>query len=177
MGNISVSLGFPGGSDSKESTCNVGDLGSISGLGRSPGGDHGNPLQYSCLENLHGQSNLAGYSPWVHAVAKSQTRLSNRTAQSYWTDVSYTGQLHYWDFLFFKKTTRYNLPKYRVKQHLFFSWFVIFLTYASLDICTHWFDIIFQRSKEVPSCHLQALCFLHVHFHFSTGLMRNENKV
>ena len=43
--------GFPGGSDSKESTYNVGDLGSIPGSGRSPGGGNGNPLQYSCLEN------------------------------------------------------------------------------------------------------------------------------
>ena len=34
------------------------------GLGRSPGGGQGNPLQYSCLENLHGQRGLAGYSPW-----------------------------------------------------------------------------------------------------------------
>ena len=60
-----VFLGFPGGSDSKESTCNVGDLGSIwVGLGRSPGGRHGNPLQYSCLENPHGQRSLAGYSKW-----------------------------------------------------------------------------------------------------------------
>jgi len=57
-------MGFPGGSDGKESTCNVGDLGSIPRLGRSPGGGHGNPLQYSCLENPHGQRNLAGYSPW-----------------------------------------------------------------------------------------------------------------
>ena len=44
-------LGFPGGSDDKESACNAGDLGSIPGLGRSPGGGHGNPLQYSFLEN------------------------------------------------------------------------------------------------------------------------------
>ena len=43
--------GFPGGSDGKESTCNAGDLGSIPGLGRSPGEGHGTPLQYSCLEN------------------------------------------------------------------------------------------------------------------------------
>ena len=43
--------GFPGVSDGKESTCNVGDLGSIPGLGRSPGRGHGNPFQYSCLEN------------------------------------------------------------------------------------------------------------------------------
>ena len=57
-------MGFPGGSESKESACNVGDLGSIPGLGRSPGEGHGNPRQYSCLENPHGQSSLAGYSPW-----------------------------------------------------------------------------------------------------------------
>ena len=42
---------FPGGSDGKASAYNVGDLGSISGMGRSPGEGNGNPLQYSCLEN------------------------------------------------------------------------------------------------------------------------------
>ena len=57
-------LGFPGGSDGKESTCNVGDLGSISKLGRSPGEGYGNPFQYSCLENPHGQGSLVGYSSW-----------------------------------------------------------------------------------------------------------------
>ena len=45
---------FSGGSDSKESACSVGDLGSIPGLGRCPGGGHGIPLQYSCLDNPHG---------------------------------------------------------------------------------------------------------------------------
>ena len=44
-------LGFPGGSDGKESTCNVGDLGSITGLGRSPGEGNGYPLKCSYLEN------------------------------------------------------------------------------------------------------------------------------
>ena len=44
-------LGFPGGSDGKEFTYDAGDLGSIPGLGRSPGEGNGNPLQYSCLEN------------------------------------------------------------------------------------------------------------------------------
>ena len=43
--------GFSGGSDGKESAPYVGDLSSILGLGRSPGGENGNPLQYSCLEN------------------------------------------------------------------------------------------------------------------------------
>ena len=56
--------GFPGGSDCKESAYNAGDLGSILGWGRSPGGGHGNPLQYSCLENPHGQRSLVGYSLW-----------------------------------------------------------------------------------------------------------------
>ena len=49
--------------DCKESACNEGDLGSIPGLGRSSGGGHGKPLEYSCLENPHGQRSLVGYSP------------------------------------------------------------------------------------------------------------------
>ena len=57
-------LGFSGVSDGKESACNMGNLGLIPGLGRSSGGGHGNPLQYSCLENSHGQMSLAGYSQW-----------------------------------------------------------------------------------------------------------------
>ena len=56
--------GLIGGSDGKESTCKAGDLGSIPGLGRSPGEGHGNPLQYFFLENPHGQRSLAGCSPW-----------------------------------------------------------------------------------------------------------------
>ena len=59
-----VFMDFPGGLDSKESACKAGDMGSIPGLGRSPGGGHGNTLQYSCLDNPHGQRSLAGYNPW-----------------------------------------------------------------------------------------------------------------
>ena len=58
--------GFPGGSEVKASACNVGDPGSIPRLGRFLGGGHGNPLQYSCLENPLGQRSLAGYGPWGH---------------------------------------------------------------------------------------------------------------
>ena len=58
-------MGFPGGSDVKESACNAGDPGLISGLGRSPGEGNGNPLQYSCLEKSMGRDHrLAGCSPW-----------------------------------------------------------------------------------------------------------------
>ena len=67
-----ISLGFPGGLDGKESTRNVGDLGSITGLGRSPGGGHGKPLQYSCLEN---PMNTGAWQAAVHRIAKRWTQL------------------------------------------------------------------------------------------------------
>ena len=68
--------GFPGGSDSKESACSAGDLGSIPGLGRDPGEGNGIPLQHSRLENP-----MDGGAWWatVHGVAKSQTQLSDFT--------------------------------------------------------------------------------------------------
>ena len=56
-----MELGFPGGVSCKESVFSAGDTGMIPGLGRSLGGRHGHPLQYSCLENTHGERNLAGY--------------------------------------------------------------------------------------------------------------------
>ena len=72
--------GFPGGGSGKEPTqkknppTNVGDLGSIPGLGRPPGRGHGKPLQYSCLENPHGQRSLVGSSPWdLKETGKTET--------------------------------------------------------------------------------------------------------
>ena len=76
-------MGFLGGSDSKESACNVGDLSLIPGLGRSPGGGCGNPRQYSCLENPNGQRSLAGYSP---CISKS--------------DMIYKGEIRFFFFFF-----------------------------------------------------------------------------
>ena len=73
-----VFLGFPGDSDSKESTCNVGDLGSVLGLGWSLGGGHSNPLQYSCLVNPHGQRSLADYRPWCRIELDTTERLAFR---------------------------------------------------------------------------------------------------
>ena len=61
-------MGFHGGSDSKESACNVEDPGLIPGLGRSPGERNGNPLQYSCLEN-----SMDRRACTIHGVAKSWT--------------------------------------------------------------------------------------------------------
>ena len=62
-----TSLGFPGGSDSKESAYNAGDLGSIPGSGRSPGEGNGYPLQYSCLEN---PMDRGAWWDIVHGVTK-----------------------------------------------------------------------------------------------------------
>ena len=70
-----LTRGFPGGSDGKESACNVGDLGLIPGLGRSPGEGKGYPLQYSGLEN--------SMDYMVHGVAKSRTQRATFTGYPY----------------------------------------------------------------------------------------------
>ena len=70
----SLHMGFPGGSDGKESACNAGDLGLIPRSGRSPGEGNGNPLQYSCLENA---MDRGAWWVTVYGVTKSQIRLSD----------------------------------------------------------------------------------------------------
>ena len=69
LNTFSVELGFPGGSAGKESSCNVGDLGSIPGLGRSPGEENSYPLQYYGLKNSMGCI--------VYGVTNSWVQLSN----------------------------------------------------------------------------------------------------
>ena len=66
------SLGFRGGSDGKESTCSAGDLGSIPGLGRSPGEGNSYLLQYSCLKN---SMDRGAWWATVHGVAENQAQL------------------------------------------------------------------------------------------------------
>ena len=69
-----LTVGFPGGSDIKESACNAGHLGLIPGYGRSPGEGNDNPLQYSCLEN---PMDREAWQTIVHGGTKSQKQLSN----------------------------------------------------------------------------------------------------
>ena len=71
-------LGFPGGSDGKEFTCNAGDLSSVLALGKTPGGWNDNPFQYSCLENPHGQRSLVGYSSWGHKESDMTEQLNTQ---------------------------------------------------------------------------------------------------
>ena len=71
----------PGGSVVKNPPANAGDSGSIPGLVRSPGGGHGNPLQYSCPENRTDRGTLAGYSPWSRKVSDATERLGTHAAE------------------------------------------------------------------------------------------------
>ena len=73
--------GFPGGSEDKVSACNVGDPGSIPGLGRSPGKGNGNPLQYSCLEN-----------PWTEEPGGLQSTGSQRVGHDWATSHTHLRQ-------------------------------------------------------------------------------------
>ena len=84
----------------KGSTCNARDMVSVLGSGRSPGEGYGNPLQYSCLENPHGQRCLVGYSPWGHKESdmtewlntrQSTSREASSTIWEYW-DCLWTSQ-------------------------------------------------------------------------------------
>ena len=68
-----MDIGLPWCSDGKGSACSPGDLGSTAGSRRPPGGGHGNPLQYSCLEN---PMDRRVWAATVHGITKSQTRLS-----------------------------------------------------------------------------------------------------
>ena len=83
-------LGFPGGSDGKESACNMGDLGSIPGLGRSPG-ETNTHSSYCCLENSI-QRCLVGYSPWGH----KELNMTEWLSTAHW--VTYTKQVKTWTY-------------------------------------------------------------------------------
>ena len=109
--NYSIYVGFPGGPDGKEFTCNVGDLGSIPGLGRSPGGGYSNPLHYSYLKNPmdrgaweavghggHKESDMSERLSTAH-VALVFGYMNHRPLNSKilwnWTDTLYYGNVNF----------------------------------------------------------------------------------
>ena len=100
----SSALFFFCGSVTKNLPANAGDMGSIPGLGRSPGGGHGNPLQYSCLEN---PLDRGAWRATVHGVAESRTRLSDSTATNVFALLNF--------LLFFSKTQHcvWEVPPHR----------------------------------------------------------------
>ena len=92
------SWSFPGGSDGKESACNAGDPGLITGSGRFPAEGNDNPLQCSCLENAHGQRRLMDYSPWGRKESDmTELRMFSLSffAKKWWCHVRRKGS---WDY-------------------------------------------------------------------------------
>ena len=93
---VSPKEGFLGGSNGKKSACNAGDLDSTLGLGRSPAGGHGNPFQYSPLENPHGQGSLAGYHPWGRKDSDMTEQLSLTHMHTHMCRHTYMQPPHVW---------------------------------------------------------------------------------
>ena len=85
-----VTLGFPGGSDSKDSACNVGDPGLIPGLGRPPGEGNGYPLQYSCLEN-----SMDREAWWATVHRGSKESDTTKGQMLHYTNFGQVGMRHY----------------------------------------------------------------------------------
>ena len=143
---------FPGDSDGKESTSNVGDLGSILGLGRSAGGGHGNPLQYSCLEN---PMDRGAWRAKVHEVTKSDTTEQLSTARS--TAVSYLPK-HTILFKYIRDCSQmWENTVYKVNELgcsiPIFSWFTWF---PSLPLTG---PLFYSQSHHFPSiCWLFTTC-------------------
>jgi len=138
--------GFPGGSDyKKKSICNAGDLGSIPGLGRSPGRGHGNPLQYSCLDNSHGQRSLAGYSPQRRKKSDTTEQLSTHAL---WTN-HICGCLALWHLA---GLMALPLEQTKGQPSICLSSPIPDLFHASFIKRKH-----FKRSKEPYSPHTQVL--------------------
>ena len=123
--------------DSKETTCNMGDLGSVPGWGRSPGGGHGNPLQYSCMENPMDRGAL-----WAHGAAKSRTQLRN---------------FHFWLWVlsgeYFFSPLISRVATYYKSFHAFLRKFVcLFVSFVL------WFFFLFFCSSALP-CECGLLIF------------------
>ena len=122
---IATNFCFQGGSVGKESTCNAGDVGSIPGLGRSPGRGHGNPLEYSCLENL---MDKGVWWPTVHKVAKRWTRQMTKHAGMPQTSRSETFPLS------FPQETLSRTKWRKVSQPLLKENIVLFLSFFNFNI-------------------------------------------
>ena len=101
---------MPGGLNDKESTCNERDQSSTPWLGRFPGGGYGNPLQYSCLENPHGQRGLAGCSP----LGRKESDMTEWPSTAPWEKLPY-----FEDCLFVLLLFYFAMNKWNVRLRIF----------------------------------------------------------
>ena len=126
---IFISFWFPGGSDGKTSACNAGDLGSIPGLGRSPGEGNGNPLQHSCLENP--MDRVAWWAA-VQGVAESWTRLSDFTFMS---DFTFTFTFIHSEVELLDHMVASLILFFDAQTFFFFWWGPIYLCFSFFGLC------------------------------------------
>ena len=114
----------------------------IPGLGRSPGGGHGNPLQYSFLENSHGQRSLAGYSPWGGRESDTTGRLSTaqHSLQTFKTTM--------WTFVHIKSTERLNTHRVTSSSSIQLNNLIICLKMIILRTKTNDNNFIFHLAEQ-----------------------------
>ena len=155
-------IGLPWQLSGKESACNAGDLDSVLGLGRSPEGGHGNPLQYS--GEFHGQRSLVGYSPWGHK--ESDTTEATKQQQQHCIYYSY-------NYVKYKHGSQIKRPKQDKSQGnpvsinipIFSTLYPIFLQFSSVaQSCPTVCDPMNRSTPGLP-VHHQLLEFTQTHVH------------
>ena len=158
-----VILGFPGGSDGKETACNEGDLGSIPKLGKATGGGHGNPLQYSCPENPHGQR--GAWRATVHGAAESNTTEWLSTAHMVILSFKYKAYLWYLvittrDLSSSNKsiTKITAIPNYRFYSLLHGKYFMLIFSLILTNLWNWNYAPISQMGKEGDDLLLHSVC-------------------
>ena len=156
-------MGFPGGSNSKESAYNVGDLGSILGLERSSGGGHGNPFHYSCLEN---PMDRGAWQVAVHGVIKSWTWLKWLSMHAH----THGSWRESWSCKTVEKHVKYDNKDWCSNILLCFFFFSLFFFLNLLYNIVLVLPYISMNPPQVYTCSpswtpLPLLCF-HQKFHY-----------
>ena len=121
-----------------QSACNEGDLGSVLGMGRSPGGGHGNPLQYSCLENPHVQRSLVGYGP-RGCKELDMTEWLSTLSFYMWLDLICHGFLE--DFCWFSKPHLIFFILVIHKERLSFPTYLVVI-FGLVIVLANWSEVI-----------------------------------
>ena len=179
--------GSPGGSDGKSSACNAGGLGSVPGLGRSPGEGNGTPLQYSCLEN---PMDRGVRQATVHGVPKSQTQLSDFTftfkgleklEYSYLADGNINWCSHFGNSLAFSQKVKCRITIPIILQQGIQAREL--KTYVRLNVCTNVHSSNIHNRQKVETTQISINLFMdkqwwHIHaMEYYLATKRNEELI
>ena len=142
----------------KNLPANAEDEGSISVLGRSPGGGPGNPLQYSCLENPHRKRSLECYSPWGHRVGHNWVNQHSTTKSNFlilWRGYSFFKYFFlplsflFWDFYHTNVGALDGVPWISEALHFFRSWVSVYVLLLLLFLCLNIFITVASESLSL----------------------------